>query len=237
MAPLELKLGLHDLVVRNVAGIDARGRVALSKGDAPEFPGFNESLKNRFGVVLRFDPDSLETYTKRLKQPLIELADKLGYGIMIAERDYPLHITIMEGIYEGTDSQKRDDLFASVAQDQTLAELAIPLVSLKICANALLIDKGNVLLTAINIPSEVGNARESLKQYYDAHGLKPAVIKNLLHSSVARITSYPEDADKTSLLREYHKKLLSLRRDILHHPLELKVDQVSRMGTYSLLTD
>ena len=78
MAPLELKLGLHDLVVRNVAGIDARGRVALSKGDAPEFPGFNESLKNRFGVVLRFDPDSLETYTKRLKQPLIELADKLG---------------------------------------------------------------------------------------------------------------------------------------------------------------
>ena len=233
--PLESKLGFHNPIVRNLAGIDARGRVALGKGDAPEIPGFGENLKNRFGVVLRFDPDSLNSYTERLKQPLIDLARKLGHGIMVAERDYPLHVTIMEGIYEGTDSQKRDSLFESVAHDRALAELTAPLIGLKINANAVLIDKGNVLLTATNIPLGVDTVRESLKSFYETHGLKPAIIKNLLHSSVARVTSYPEDVDKTTLLLEYRKDLLTLRRDILSLPLELGVDQVSRMGTYGLL--
>src|SRR3989344_5470868 len=110
--------------LRKYAGIDLAGRLALwEKGGIQEFAGFPESLKNRLNVALCFTTDSEDQIKTRVIEPVKEIANELSIGFIIAGQDYPIHTTLMEGLYEGGNPQEREHEFSQVITTPSIQDL------------------------------------------------------------------------------------------------------------------
>lgn len=216
------------------AGIDRAGTAALyQEGAIQEFPGFPESLNNRFNVSLRFTPDSENAFRERVGDQIATTGNELGVGFILAGQDFTLHSTLLEGLYEGTDLAERQHKFAQILASRTV-QGSLHLVGRKIEYKYLLIDKGNLLLTAIKIPEWVLTARGELADAYTSQGLKPLFITDILHISAARITSLPSE-DRASILRMYGQRMAELRHQISSNPLVLEVGAISTGSPLALL--
>lgn len=220
---------------RKYAGIDRIGRRALSEESRiQEFPGFPESLKNRFGVVLRFTSDSEQEIKNRISDHIQDIGEQFRIGFIIAGRDYPLHSTLLEGPYEGQDAVTRDNIFESLVGSSEIAKITDDLLGRKLDYKYLLLDKGNVLLTAIDIPDYLINLREELAALYKGKNLKPAPLDNLLHISLARMVNLPEE-DKQSKFSIYRKQMTQLRHNISTDSLSLEIKSVQASSIFDLL--
>lgn len=216
-------------ILQKYANINRNGKEAVRNEDIVKFEGFPESIKNRFISAVTFDEHSSSQLESRVLSKLKELEDKTGIEFVMALRDYPLHSTLMEGEYKGDNQDERDELFERLTDD-----LPLDIQGLKLQYDYVLIDKGNVLLVAKTIPEEVLKARESLKNFYGDSGLKPLLLENILHCSLARIKSLPADfaPDK------YTKELIDIRHSVsnLDEPLVLTVGRVVKGNSYNFLT-
>lgn len=220
---------------RKYAGIDISGRKALNLNQGiQEFPGFPESLKSRFSLVLRFTSGSEQEIKDRISGPIQDIGEQLKIGFIIAGRDYPLHSTVLEGLYESQDFVSRDKLFESLSESPEIAKITSDLLGKKLIYKYLLLDKGNLLLTAIDIPAHLINLREELASLYKQKGLKPLSLDNLLHISLARMVNLSEE-DKQSKFNIYRKQMTRLRHDISTKPLSLKIESVSALSAFDLL--
>lgn len=218
------------------AKIDRLGRNAIYKeGVVPEFNGFPESLGNRFNTSLIFDADSVDTLEQRLMGPVANIVDYLGMNCLLAGRDFTLHSTLLEGLCDREDSHERQSKFGNVANSPGVLTLA-NLIGNRIEYKYLLIDKGNLILTAIDIPEWVIKARDTLAETYRSQGLRPLEMANILHISVSRITHQPR-AQREETLREYAKRVTHLRHNISSNPMVLKISRLSARSSLSLLTE
>lgn len=220
---------------RKYIGIDHAGTQALyQKGGISEFAGFPESLRDRLNVALKFTTESETLLRERVIEPLLLIGNGLGIEFILAGRDFPYHSTLLEGLYEGKDPTKRQQKFKAATNTEEIKRLK-DLAGMRIAYKYLLIDKGNLLLTAIDIPDWVINTRSGLAVVYQNHGLKPLPLENILHISVARITRLPTE-DRSVKLREYKIKVSQLRHQISPNPIVLEVGHVSVMPSLDLLT-
>lgn len=220
---------------RKYVGIDRSGKAALYQERAiKEFTGFPESLNNRFNVSLRFAPDSEALFRQRVTNPIGTIGEGLGIEFFLASRDFHIHSTLLEGLYEGLDPAEREEKFKQLRVSQAIDVVVRHLVGKTIEYKYLLIDKGNLLLTAINIPDWVLTTRADLTEAYTSQGLKPLLMTDILHISVARITRLPVE-DRMSKLGKYRQRITGLRHQLSRDPLTLKVGAVSTIPPLDLL--
>lgn len=156
------------------------------------------------------------------------------FDFFLAGRDFKLHSTLLEGLYEGTDVAERQQKFAQVLDGQSVGALLNGLVGKTIEYKYLLVDKGNLLLTALEIPEWVLAAREELAEAYTGQGLKPLLITDMLHISAARITGLPTE-DQAQKLRVYGQRMAKLRHQISAEPLVLEIGAASTGSPLNLL--
>lgn len=216
-------------ILQKYANINRSGKEAVLNENIVKFDGFSESIKDRFITAAIFDEYSLNQVEDRVLGQLKRLEDMSGIEFAMANRDYPLHSTIMEGEYKGENQDEKDDLFERLTDD-----LPIDIKGLEIKYDYILIDKGNVLLVAQTIPEAVLKARESLKNHYSESGLRPLLLENILHCSLARIKSLPTDF----VPNKYIKELTDIRHSVSKsdESMILIVDRLDRGNSYNFLT-
>lgn len=223
-------------VLRKYAGIDLAGRRVLGEAQVKDYLPTPEESKRRFNTALRFEGDSEAIFRERVMGPLEQAERDFSTHLTIAVRDFPLHATVMEGRFEGAEENKKLETFTDV-EKELAAELESVLMGQEIEFKYLLIDKGNLLLTASNIPEIIIAIRERLNAVYAAHDLKPLPMKNILHVTVSRMVQKPQGEPDfvVAILRAYRAQMLALRRSISKDPLRLKVGTVYTGSTQDLL--
>lgn len=214
-------------ILKKYAGIDMKGRERIKSADFKIFTGFDESLQNRFLTAAEFSSDSINLLRERVLNELIEIENSLEVTFAMAGRDFPIHSTLMEGLFENTQMEDRANIF-----DELSKKINIEINGSEIAFDYVLIDGGNLLLVAKDIPSNILEIRDKLYEDYSAEGAKPMSMENILHISLARIIDLPADFDS----EEYTKTLIGIRHAISSDPLVLTVENVVKDQTYSYLT-
>ena len=224
-------------VIDKYARIDRSGRKVLAE-EGPsirEFPAFPEELKKNFSSALIFSEDSREQVREKVIKKLHLIGERVGIAFLEAGADYPLHATLLEGI-SNEEEQSREDTFRSLRENGGLTQSLDRLAGLQLEFKYILLDRGNVLLTAVDIPEEIIGMREELKDVYENAGLQSRPLENILHISLARMREIPKGANAQSQFAEYKKAMIQLRHEISSNPLRLDVAAVTRDQTYRFLT-
>lgn len=209
--------------------IQRSGKRALRDYKVPIFTGFNPAFQNRFGVAMMFTPHSVEEVQQRFLQEVDTIPDMQFF---LANRDIHIHATVLEGLYEGTDPDLRDQLFSELAADPILRARVQEMPEF-LCFDRLLLDKQNLLLVARDIPSSLVRVREGLAELYIQKGLKPLSLNHLLHITLARMTVIPPPGVG---FQPYMRKMMILKRSLLHHPLHLARDAFFIGNVYEFLS-
>lgn len=230
---------------RKYATINRAGRKAAREGAFAEHTGWPESLKDRFNASILFDDASEQTVQDRILSRLETLEKQLGISIYLAQRDFPLHSTVLEGVLENEKEapvpqheERRVSLFSDIRKGTPAADVEGTLMGTDIEYKYLLIDKGNILLTSAEIPQKVLDARGTLGTEYREKGLRPLPMTNILHCSLGRISGFPKSPqdDTGRILKEYTEALLALRHEISKNPLHLKVHEIYYGNAYNFIT-
>ena len=226
--------GFGGPIGRKFAEIDLAGRKALSEGEIQKFEGFPENLKKRFNVSARFTSDSEKEFAERVVRPVKDIAAQLGIDFIVAGEDFPLHSTMLEGLYQGADEAERQTLFSDLKDNISFQERLNALNGLEVPYKYLLMDRGNIILNSVEIPYSILEIREFLTKYYAEQKLKPLAMDNILHISAARMIKLPEEEREKSFT-EYKGRMVELRHSISSTPLSLKMDHFYSGSTLQLL--
>lgn len=216
----------HPEVFEKYAKIDISGRKSLDNKDIKEFKEDPEGWKNGFSVVLLPDEESTRVINDRIISKIEKMEKELGIQFSLSGRDSRLHSTVLGGQFEGSGDDRdsaRNRAFTTLKEQISQSGLAETLKGQEIEFKYVLLDKGNILLTAVDIPEAVSRAREELATAYSANGVKHISYENILHMSVARISGLPEDPEK---LKEYKKRMIELRHEISSGPLMMRVKDI-----------
>jgi len=216
------------------AEIDLAGKNSLNKAEIKRFEGLDESLKNRFISALQFSPESEKEVERRITSEMAKIAVEFGISFTLAGKDFPLHSTIGEGLYEGKDDSEREEIFDQTHGDKKLDDILSRISKEPIEYKYLLLDKGNVILSAIKIPEEITAARSELASFYQEKGMKPLLMENILHITIGRMNEIPEEGKEESF-EGYKKKMIALRHAISSDPIKLQVSGVFDGETYGFL--
>ncbi|MEK7139270.1 MAG: hypothetical protein AAB817_01065 [Patescibacteria group bacterium] len=203
----------------HTAGIDA-----LMSGQIGTFPGFDrEELIRRCVVAGLPTTPSQWTFSEGVRR-LLAVTSGLGLPLYAAGRDFPWHVTMLEG---------RDESSPYIPLQAPIIDGARNFAgrwhsSIEIFLSRLVLDvRGNIILTADWLPESVHIMREELAKLYQHQNLKPLAMENILHCTVARLTAVPGPAER-HILREY---LQFWRVAISHSPIEMPISQL--VGTRS----
>ena len=181
-------------VLEKIRSIHVLGEAAYQAGTVKLFTGFPDSLRNRFNVCVVIDGSELS-------EKICRAAESLGLEFILAGRNFPLHSTMLEGLWEG-DLENRDVVFGRVLQEITprLEEFPPPMPHY----HRLVLDgSGNLLLLSTYVPGEVLRLREYLTEVYERQGLKPLPLDNLFHCTVMRFRDV--SANTLGVLRRFHQ--------------------------------
>lgn len=220
---------------RRYAKIDLGGKEGLKRGEINRFEGFGKNLRNRIITALEFSPESQRDVQRRVLDEVERIGRELGIEFFIAGKDFPMHSTVEEGLYEDNDESERAAIFQDVKHDKKMEELCERKLTEPVVFKYLLIDKGNVILTSVEIPEAIRKMREELAALYLRYGLKPLPMENILHITIGRMTEIPED-DKIEQFKKYQQAMIKLRHAISKEPLNLSADRISKGSTYEFLT-
>lgn len=225
---------------KKYAGINHSGRKALDSREVSEFNSVPEQLKKRFNLSVSLKDSSEETLRTMVLDEVIKIGDQLGIKLFLAGRDFPIHISILEGLFTpGTQedeeiNKRQEEIFNELKYNKELQDkLSNILAGKTIEFKYLLIDKGNIILTSTDIPEFILEARKLLSDRYSEADLKPLAMNNILHMTISRVSGLPENKD---LLLQYKEELVKLRHSVSAHPLQLTIGSVSSQSSYDLLT-
>lgn len=214
-------------IAEKYARIDLSGRKGLSE-DEPnivEFTGFSPELEKNFASVLTFSAETEREIQKRVLNRIRAAGSVSNIEFFESLKDYPLHATLLEGL-SGDEAQKRQGIFDVIATDKMTNSMLEELKGSKLEFKYVLLDKGNVLLTAIDIPQVVLEIRKQLAE----------LLENIFHMSVARMRKVLKGGDVQNLFTEYKNNMIRLRHDISANPIKAQVSGTMKVPVYNFLT-
>ncbi len=226
-------------ILQKYAGIDFDGRNTAKQGQLETFRGFPPSLANRMNVSLLFDEESQELVKREVMKPLDNIDHDTGINILLAGADYPIHTTVLEGEYEGNDTNERQAIFHNLQHSGSVDYASRNLTDLSLEFNHLLIDKkGGIILTAVCIPQEITDTRDRLTSLYQEHDLKVLPQHNILHITVGRVIGLPLDREESQNAQvRLEDSIVKLRRyEISPHPLTLQVASIYKGSALNLIS-
>jgi len=216
-------------------GIDIEGRKALEKPETIKgFPHPNKAFEGVFWVSGDFDTESQAEVQRRILDRIEDLEAELGLPLLIGNRDFPLHVSLQNGVLGENDPRDKEVKVDHLMSNEELTEDTAPLVGLPVEFKYLLINRGNILLTSAKIPEAVSEARKAIAEVYASNGLTPGSYnyENILHITIARIAESPavedENPDKQNVLEAYRKRLIELRHEISSNPITMRIEKVAR---------
>lgn len=224
-------------IAEKYARIDLSGRKGLSE-DEPnivEFTGFSPELEKNFASVLTFSAETEREIQERVINRIRAAGLTSNIEFFESLKDYPLHATLLEGL-SGDEAQKRQGVFDAIATDEMTNSMLEALKGTELEFRYVLIDKGNVVLTAIDIPQAVLEIRKSLAELYEKAGLTLRPLENILHMSVARMRKVPKGEDVQNLFTEYKNNMIRLRHDISANPIKAQISGTMKVPVYNFLT-
>lgn len=221
------------------ANIDQRGRRAVDLGEIELFRGASEQLKERFNFSLFFSSSSTESLKRVVLDEIESLSGRLGINLFLTGRDFPAHVTILEGTPTFMENKAEnevalDQIFDDLKNNAELKKkLSNMLVGKTVEFKYILIDRGNLILTCVDIPEFIIEARKLISDAYSTSHIKPLEIKNILHITLSRIVSIPENPE---ILNRYKEEIIKLRHIVSKNPLSLTFGSVESGRSYDLLT-
>lgn len=224
-------------IAEKYARIDLSGRKGLSE-DEPnivEFTGFSPELEKNFSSVLTFSAETEKEIQERVLNRIHAAGLASNIEFFESLKDYPLHATLLEGL-SSDGAQKRQDVFDAIVTDGMTNSMLEALKGVELEFKYVLLDKGNVLLTAIDIPQAVLEIRKSLAELYEKSGLTVRPLENILHMSVARMKKVPKGEGVHNLFTEYKNNMVRLRHDISANPIKAQISGTMKVPVYNFLT-
>ncbi len=225
------KLGQDREVGRIYAGINSDGKRmlegVLSKEGLPQFREFGAEFDRRLNVWLKFDEASEGEVQKRLTSKIKDIEKDLGIKFFLAQRDFQLHSSLLQG--EAEDTDEAETAYVSLVSEGALSDMAETLKDKEIEFKYLLLDtKGNLILVSTKIPEEINEARGKVDHEFTEKKVGPKEIK-ILHITIGRIVDFSvdENGDVPQLLKDYKKRIIDLRHEISANPFHLKVKSVN----------
>lgn len=198
--------------------IERSGRKSLRTYQVEPFTGFDPGLGNRFGVAALFTSQS-QTDVKRLAAKVEEIGGKNGITFFTQGKDIQIHSTLLEGEYQGTERVIREVKFSRISNSGDLNQVLTEVPD-TLTFDRLLLDQGNVLLAASLIPETIIRVRTRLQQIYLSHNLKPLLLDDILHITLARMTIIPPRMDGFT---SYVQMMLAVKKHIRFYPLQLSM--------------
>ena len=214
--------------------IHAEGLLAYREGKIPLFKGFPTTLNRRFITALRFKENTAWSITKAIVLPLDRLEYELDVAFFLAQRDFPLHSTLMEGLTE--EESPYLPHFYSLKRNSELLSLRSTLRGLEINYSNLVLDKsGNILLLAEDIPDVIPASRKMLARLYREHRLAPLPIHDILHITVGRVMQFPNE--NPAHIAEFLEEFGTIAKSIMRSGLPLVVSsETTGENSYEFLT-
>ncbi len=225
---------------KKYGNINTKGKKALENNEVDEFNSVPEKLKERFNASAFIDSSSEETLKREVLDEIEKIGNDLGIELFLAGRDFPIHISILEGLFTAnTDDQEnteeREKVFNELQNNNDLKnDLSALLAGKTIEFKYILIDKGNLILTSVDIPDFILEARAMLSSKYEKAHLKTLSMANILHMTIGRISKLPEDTDN---LTKYKELIVKLRHIISASPLTLTISNINFDSSHGLLTE
>lgn len=211
-------------ILEKYSNITSSGLQAFHEGTVEPFKGF-VGLENRFNVSLKLGELTSTADFNLLLDELDKIKHFSGAFFIRAGTEFynfPIHSTILEGLYEGTNSDERNEIFQVIKDDQRIDEVRSTLPANSVVFDHLLPSKETILIAASKIPDSILNARNILTGLYTEHGLRPLAMDNILHSSMARMIQLP----RQDLSDQFVARLMSLHQDLQINPITAGFDEV-----------
>lgn len=197
-------------VLEKANRIHGAGLTAVRNGQVKPF-SFAPDLKQRYNcsMIIGKSATAIRAEAQLLSDIITPIRCKAipaGVDCLACVVHYPAHSTLCEALtLDGSDAP---DSF-EIEGFPDLSRTAIPFTEL-VC------DKATTFLAVSEIPEEILEVRAILEKFYADRGLKPLPITDLLHMTVARITSGGPEA-----IRDYTERLLDLRNHLKENPLRM----------------
>lgn len=210
-------------IVAKLRGIHERGILATNERRIKPFV-LPEVTLTQFILVNAFLHFQ---FTNRLLKPLAMLENRLGLQFTLADRDFLLHSTIKQcNLPAGVDADAMEvsDLLAAFAS----------INDHEVVFDTVVLNDGNVLLAASEVPTVVSACRLELDKLIRARGLEPTPI-DILHMTLARLITLPGKSLGFAL-DTYRDTVLELRAMVAEEPIRLKLGDYWHGQVHRLVT-
>lgn len=179
----------NDPVLAKIADIRAGGLAAIADMKMGTFQGFSPELAYRVNVSYIYNTDE----DRRLGSFHARIADaarKKGVEILLAGRDFPMHLTLLEADYQGDEEKYEEELHRFRTASSSLVRKIIRDTNMFVFEEFVLDRAGNGLLLMRGVPAVVVEAREKIRALYEAFGWKTRDLTHIGHSTQFRIQQY-----------------------------------------------
>lgn len=186
---------MTDIVREKIESIRKSGATAYSEGKVKLFTSFPEMLINRFNVSI------VSSGKNYLMWQVYKETRKAGLESLFADLDYPLHSTVLECVWEGSE-EDRGEAFGDLEKEVRI--ILGDIVTVSPVSSELVLDaNGNLLLMGLEIPYLVLRFREKLNTEFVKCGFRTLPLDNMFHSTIQRLLDVP--GNTPDALRRYAK--------------------------------
>lgn len=197
------------------------GEQRLESGDFIPFRGFNrERESNVYAFYLELTPESKAEIMERVVEPLRTIAQNNGIEAVCPNYgDLPPHVTFDAARFVNLDSSQKNELVSNLDHDLYLAMIARILSGLDFPMDTLVVAPSSYIcageFSTQLYPLE--KARRLIEKVFgknfeesqgEPKGLETIDYRDILHSSVARVTAIPENRSQLAdFVKEAREKV------------------------------
>ncbi|MEZ4114044.1 MAG: hypothetical protein R3B65_01110 [Candidatus Paceibacterota bacterium] len=211
---------------RTYAGINLEGRKAMKDGSVPEFKGFPPEFEKRMNVWAEFSNETKEEIKERIIKPLEEIESSTNIDFYLADRDFKIHSSIMQGKLDG-DLNVNEKYQNLLENSDKLKKVSEELSGISIELKYLLFDKkGTIILASTKIPDQIPESRDLIKEAYAEESIYALDIP-IFHLTIGRVLKLPEIEQVPESMKKLKTLIRNLRLQISSDPINAKIDGVN----------
>lgn len=221
------------LVAKAYANIDNAGKTACQTGTLGIFQGFGNELTQTFIAA------ALPPAEPALIDFILDIgaaASGKGLGLISAGANYPFHLTLAQGRGGLLPNPAGVARFVDGMRETFSSLFLHHLHGVCIAFDTLAMDaKGGIILGVGNIPDAIFEMRAHIARLLNEHTINPIVPENMLHATIARVTSVPEQ-DSMKRLQEFRLLFEEAQGYLRGDPIVVRIGDFYLGSTFHLLT-
>lgn len=199
---------------KKLQGSLEEGEKRIKTGSIEPFRGFiPEPFKNGYSFAIEMTPESIHRVMEEVVIPLKGVADKYGIEAIYPEfGDIPPHVTLEYAQFQNLSQEQRDELKKALDNNKYFDMISRILSNLDFSFDQLVLSGRDAYLCVAEFNSDIYpiyKGRKLIEKVFERisgqnglPALKPTEYKDILHSTVMRITSLPEPKESLSKFKK-----------------------------------